>query len=1114
MQCPRCHVENRDGRRFCGGCGLSFAVVCLDCGFSNDPSEKFCGGCGRSLAGGPLPSDLRFISPHAYTPKHLAEKILKSALEGERKQVTVLFADMKGSTELLVDRDPEEARKVLDPVLERMMDAVHRYGGTVNQVMGDGVMVLFGAPIAQEDHAVRACYAALRMQESIKRYAFETRRTVAIRIGLNSGEVVVRSIGSDLRMDYTAVGQTTHLAARMEQAAVPGTSLITADTFRLAEGYVQARSLEPIAVKGIAEPVSAYELVGATTRRTRLQVSSAGKLAHFVGRNAELDHLRLVLERAAQRHGQIVALAGDAGVGKSRLVHEFIHSPHTQGWLILESRSVSYGKATPYGPLIDLLKSYFQIQDDDDVDAVRGKLSARLASLEEAWPGTLAAFLGLLDLSPGDRQWKTLDPLQRRKLTLEACKRLMIQESRTQPLLLVFEDLQWIDSETQAFLDDLVESLPAARILLLVNYRSEYRHKWAAKTFYRQLPIDPLPPSDADEFFRRLLGEDHSLQSLKRLLVEKTEGNPLFLEECVRSLSETGVLTGVPGAYRLIGDVQKVRVPATVQAILAARIDRLPAEDKRLLQAASVIGKDVPIAVLEAVADLPEDDLRSRLANLQEAEFLYEGRLFPDLEYTFKHALTHEVAYGTLLQTRRRVLHADITHAIETLYAERLVEQSERLAHHALLGEVWSKAVMYLRQAGARALALSANREASTFFQQALSVLQRLPQDRETLASAIDLQIDLRNALLPLGEPAGALQQIESTERMAKILDDPSRLGWVSAMLAHYFWRIGEQHRTIELGERALTLSRTAGDLALEVSAKYYLGLAYHALGQYDRAMQMLANNLEVLQGDLLLERFGMTGLPSIFCRKWWAWCAAETGMFSAGLAHANEGLRIAEAADRPYSLIFACRGVSHIHLGRGEPLKAIAILERALKLCETWGFPGLLAGVAPSLGHAYVLCGRVAEGVALLEAAIAQATSNKLMFSVALWLGHLAQGYLLSDRGEQAWTTAVRAIEVARASGERGHEAWAVHHLAEIAGHSKSTRRQQAEPLYHEALDLAGALGMKPLTARNLLGLGVLLSQANRDVARSHLETAGDMFLSMEMTAELAMTKRELMRL
>jgi class 3 adenylate cyclase len=521
-----------------------------------------------------------------YTPPHLMEKILASraALEGERKQVTVLFADLNDSTELIRGLDPESAQQLLAPAIHCMMDAVHRFEGTVNQVLDDGIMALFGAPLAHEDHALRACYAALAMQAAMHAYTREVRRThgleVRMRVGLNSGEVVVRAIGNDLHMDYSAVGETTHLAARMEQLATPGSIRLTAATLRLVEGLVRVNALGPVPVKGVVEPVEVFELVGATAVRRRLQATAARGLTPFVGRQTELMALQQALEQAAAGHGQIAAVVGEPGVGKSRLVYEFVHAHHLEGWRVLASASVSYGKATPYFPVIDLLRRYCHVEDHDDTRTVRAKVTGQILTLDATLQATIPALLALLEALPADSSFLHLDPSQRCQRTLEALKRVLLHESQVQPLLLIFEDLHWLDAETQALLNNLVESLPTARLLLLVNYRPEYQHGWGSKTYYAQLRLDPLPPQSAEAFLRALLGDDPSLTPLQQLLIARTEGNPFFLEESVRTLVETSVLVGASGAYQLNQPLASLRVPATVQAVLAARIDRLPADAK------------------------------------------------------------------------------------------------------------------------------------------------------------------------------------------------------------------------------------------------------------------------------------------------------------------------------------------------------------------------------------------------------------------------------------------------------------------------------------------------------------------------------------------------------
>ena len=648
-------------------------------------------------------------TPASYTPKHLAEKILasRSAIEGERKQVTVLFADVQGSTALIEGMDSEQAVQRLEPALKAMMDAVHRYEGTVNKVQGDGIMALFGAPLAHEDHAVRACYAALAMQEAMRTHAEETRRThgvqVQARVGLHSGEVVVRAIGNDLTMDYDAVGPTVHLAKRMEQLASPGSTRLTPETLRLAEGYIEAGALGPVPVKGFGEPVEVYELRAAGVARTRLQAAATRGLTRFIGRDSELQTLNRALDCAGGDCGQIIAVIGEPGVGKSRLIHEFSKSHRAHQRLILESSAVPYGKTTAWLPVVDLLKSYFRIEARDDERRTREKVTGKILTLDETLKAAVPAFLSLFDVAVEEPEWLALDAVRRRRRTLEAIKALFLKESEFQPLIVIVEDLHWADSESLTLLDGLVEVLPASRILLLVNYRPEFAHSWGSRTYYGQLRIDPLPTRSADELLSALLGENQDLAPLKSLLIGWAEGNPLFLEESVRSLVETGALSGEVGAYELTKKFDRIEMPATVHAIIASRIDRLGPEQKRLLQLAAVVGQDVPLAVLRAVADMPDDQLQNLLAALQMAEFIYEKRLFPDIEYTFKHAFTHEVAYSGLLEGRRRELHARVGEILEELYPDRQTELSELLAGHFEKGEVWAKAAAYHLRASEKA---------------------------------------------------------------------------------------------------------------------------------------------------------------------------------------------------------------------------------------------------------------------------------------------------------------------------------------------------------------------------------------------------------------------------
>jgi class 3 adenylate cyclase/tetratricopeptide (TPR) repeat protein len=1109
MACPQCHAQNPDDASFCQECGSRLEPACPSCGEFNRFGAKFCKKCGARLAPanalGAAPTS-NFGAPDSYTPKHLAEKILTSrtALEGERKQVTILIADLKGSMELLSEHDPEEAHNLLVSVLERMMDAVHRYEGTVSEVRGDGIMALFGAPVAHEDHALRACYAALDMQAAIYHYAEELRRShgvkAQIRVGLNSGEVVVRAIGSDLRMDYAAVGQSAHLAGRMEQLADPGTTLLTAHTLRLAEGYIEVRPLGPVPVKGLDDPIEVYELSGAGTARSRLHAAAARGLSRFVGRNDELEQLRRALEKAAAGHGQVVAIVGEAGVGKSRLVWEVMHSHRTQGWLIAPASSVSYGKATPYLPISDLLREYFQIEARDDHRKVREKVSGKLFTLDRALEPTLPALLSLVDVPVEDSSWQALDPRQRRQQTLDAVKQLLLRNTLVQPVLVVFEDLHWVDSETQALLDNLVESMPTARLLLLVNYRPEYAQRWDSKSYFTQLRLEPLPPESADELLNGLLGDDLSLQPLRRVLIERTQGNPFFLEESVLTLLETEVLAGKRGSYRLARPVDAIRVPSTVQAMLAARIDRLPPEEKQLLETAAVIGKDVPFALLRAISGLAEDRLRLALAHLQVAEFLYETSLFPQLEHTFKHALTHEVVYGTLLKEQRRALHGRIVAAMEQLYADRLLEYVGRLAHHAVRGELWEKALTYHRQAGTKAMGRSAYVEAVHYFEQALDASRHLSQDRSLVEQTIDLRCELPGALLALELFQPMREHLEEAYALAQTLDDQRRLGRIDAYRTVCFRSMGDHARAIECGLRSLRSATTLKDFALQVAVNCYLGEAYATISDYPRAVQHLTWIIDHVQGDLIQERFGMMiGLPSALARARLARALADQGEFEVGRARGAEGLAIAEASEQPLSLAACLWALGYLHLQQGEIASATSLLERGVRLAEQRDIPNWLNGLRPMLGYAYALAGRLDDAIPLLVEANRRLGATR--GGHALYRAQLGEVYLWAGRTDDALKLATDALDTARRHGERGYEAVARRALGEIAARADPADIDTATDHYEDAIVLSEELGMRPLIAHCHLSLGRLYAETpERQKAVQYLNSAAKLFRKMDM--------------
>jgi tetratricopeptide (TPR) repeat protein len=772
---------------------------------------------------------------------------------------------------------------------------------------------------------------------------------------------------------------------------------------------------------------------------------------------------------------------------------------------VLQTASVSYGKGTVYLPVVELLRGYFEIGSRDDSRRIREKVTGKVLTLSSALGPVVPALLALLDVPVDEGSWQTLDPHQRRQQTIDAIRRLLLRESEVQPLVVVFEDLHWIDGETQALLDSLVDSVPAARVLLLANYRPEYQHAWGGKTYYRQVRIDPLPPESADELLDALLGGDAALRPLKQLLVERTESNPLFLEESVRTLVEAAALVGERGAYSLARPIESLRIPVTVQAILAARIDRLAPAAKRMLQAAAVIGKDVPLPLLLAIADAPEHEVHAELAHLRAAEFLYETRLFPDTEFTFKHALTHEVAYQGLLHERRRALHAKITEAIEQLAPERVAEQVERLTHHAVRGERWDKALSYCRQAGAKAVSRAGYREAVTYGDQALVVLTHLPDDHERRAQRIDVHLALLASLWQIGEVPRMIDHLEQAERLAIALGDENRLGAVILDTSFHRFLIGQQDRALEAGKRALAIAKNRSDARLEVETNLVLGRIYTTLGDYGGAMDCLRWNVTALDGTRLRERYGERyaegGIPNLQSRSWLSRCLAERGAFGEALELAEGVMRISERSTRN-TRVAACRDLGHVFLWRGGFDKAIPLLEHGLSICRAAPVPGLLPIVASLLGSAYSLAGRVAEGLPLLELAVAQAASMGLMYGHSLWGSLLGEGYLLAGRLEEAHARVAEALSFARTHHQRAYEAAALRLLGEIHVHRQPSAIEAAEECYSRARALADELRMRPLVAHCHLGLGKLYRRTdNREQAQEPLATATTMYRDMGMT-------------
>jgi tetratricopeptide (TPR) repeat protein len=995
-------------------------------------------------------------------------------------------------------------------------------------------MALFGAPLAHEDHALRACYAALAMQDEMRSYRQKPGQSeLQIGVGLNSGEVVVRSIDNDLNIDYSAIGHTTNLAARMQELAGPDVVLISSSTLRQVEGFVQVESLGPVQAKGISRPVEAYSLVGTTSARTRVQASVGRGLTPLVGRTTEIDIFNKLIQRASAGRGQILAMIGEPGVGKSRLVHEFTRHQLPPGWLVLEGTSVSYGTATPYFPLIELLCRYFGIAARESSQNIRKQVVKKVLELDSTLKDTIPPILSLLGAFPDDkttpvdhqRDWlpemqdigdmikrfDSMDPQQRRRQILDALKRICIRESQRQSLLLVFEDLHWIDHETQAFLDGLVDSLPMARLMLLVNYRPEYNHEWSEKSYYTQLRVDPLEISSAEELLSKLLGMNPDLAPLKQQLIKRTEGNPFFAEESVRALVETGLLTGDKGAYRPVLKRDDLIIPSSVQNVVADRIDRLPAQEKHFLQTAAVIGVIVPFELLQAVSELPDEELFQYLAHLTSADFIYESNLFPKLEYTFKHALTNEVAYGMLLRERKSFLHARIMSVLEKMAGNSLHESIEMLAYHSVRGEIWDKAVVYLKDAGIKAISRSGFRQAVDYFEQALGVLRHLPESRDTLRHAVDLRIEMRHALFFLGDFGQALKYLQEAHALAATLNDEGRLGQVFNLITAHWNLTGNSQEAIASANQAIQHTGAQEHLDLHIVAHYFLGVAHHNVGQYQAAIDPLQRALFSI-GTRKYELFGTTGIVSVICKAWLVRCFAQLGKFDEAIPYGEEALETALERNHGYSIAYACYALGLLWLIKGDFDNAVTVLKRGLETCEAADIPVQRPLISSCLGAAYALSGRLDRGLQLLAPAVEHAASMRRLGGQALRMAWLSEAYMLAGRIDEAQTLARRGVELSRESKDRGSEAWALKTLGDLATQCSPLNLQEAQVGYTGALNLAQELGMYPLQAHCHFGMGILFTRAGDiERARSESLTAIGLYRQLSMVFWLSTAERTL---
>ncbi len=1075
-------------------------MLCAACGSENPSGQKFCNGCGQALTADPAPA-------LPATPDHLAQKIRagRGALEGERKQVTVLFADVAGSMELAERSDAEAWQLIMERFFTILCAGVHRFEGTVDKFTGDGIMALFGAPIGHEDHAQRACYAALHLQRELAAYAADLRRNdglnLSVRMGLNSGEVVVGAIGEDLAMAYTAVGHTVGLAQRMEQLAAADRVYLSEHTGALVDGHFALSDLGEFHVKGASGPVRVHELTGVGTARGRLDVSRARGFSRFVGRDDELH----TLEQAFSGEGHVIGIVGEAGVGKSRLCHEFAERCRAKGIPVYHLAGQAHAKEVPLLPVLQLLREFFEISERDADRTARERIAGKLLLLDESFADDLPLMFDFLAVPDPERPSPPMDPEGRQRRLLELIKRLSHAESARQPSVTVFEDLHWLDPVSEVYLANHVEAIQGTHGLTVLNFRPEYQAGWMSRSFYRQIALEPLAAEATEEMLRYALGPDPSLDGLPELIRERTQGNPFFIEELVRALVEAGNLEGEQGSYRLVKPVDEVAVPPTVQAILAARIDRLGARDKAVVQAAAVVGKEFSAAVLEQAAELTPAELEDALRNLVASEFVYEQELFPEALYAFKHPLTQEVAYRSQLADRRAPVHAAVARAIAARYPERLEERAALLAQHWEAARDAPEAARWHARAAVWA-GTSAPSQALIHWGKVRELTDSMSESDETAS----LGLTARIALLDYGWRLGILHDeaealFNEAERMASSVQS---LHLRAFLLLSYGVVVattdGDLREYARRSRQAVALAEESGDPALYVSvaittyALFCTGALQEGLAICNRAIELADGDPTVgagmaggsgdawchaqkggflitlgeldeadralQQGRRIAREQGNIEVVG-FCHQWSTLLAYYRGDPEAARGHAEQALEVAERTGSGFSRTWSWSFLGWAHSALGEWKQAIAAIERSMAIAKERRTAIEGTGLRLMiLGESHLGLGDAGRALELVREGLALAVAQGAIFNEIYGNRALARA-LLASAGPAARVeieaALARALELVHESGARVDEPLVHVELAELArrlGDSEGHQRELTEA--HRLFTEMGATG------------------------------------------------------
>jgi class 3 adenylate cyclase/tetratricopeptide (TPR) repeat protein len=1112
MKCPKCQFDNRERAKFCGECGHKFEIICPSCGTNNPAGNKFCDECGFKISQPVqhIPKDLSLDAKIAkiqkYLPEGLTEKILaqKDRIEGERKQVTVMFCDMEGFTPLSNLLGIEEAYSVMDQVYEILIHKVHDYGGTVNEMTGDGIMALFGAPIALEDAAQRAIRTSLAIHREMAKFSDQLKHNkinippIKMRIGIHTGPVVVGTVGNDLRVEFKAVGDTVILASRMEGIAEPGSTYVTGDTFKLTEGLFRFEALGEKEVKGREDLIPVYRAIATSTSRTRFDVSAERGLTPVVGRERELSILLDGLEQAKKGRGQAISIMAEAGIGKSRLLYEFRKAVSSEDVTFLEGKCLSYSREVAYHLHRDILKANFDIREDDGDSEIREKVKKGLQILGVDVSLELPYFLELLSVKDSGLNKIAMSPEARKNRIMEAFKQIVLKGSEIRPLILAYEDLHWVDKSSESVLKYVLECIPGARVLLIFTYRPDFIHTWGAKSYHNQITLNRLSNRQSLMMVYHLLRSEELDSDLEEFILEKTEGIPFYIEELIKSLKDLKIVEKEDIRFHITKDIREVAVPTTIQDLIMARIDSLLEEIKSLLQTASAIGREFGHYLIQKVTGFAEQELLSHLSVLKDSELIYERGIYPQSTYIFKHALTQDVAYNSMLQKRRTELHRKIGQTMENIYADRLDEHCEMLSYHFLQGEDWQRAYRYSQEAGLKAYSHSAYDQAQRYFEESLTAIKKLPRQKNWIEREIDLRFHMRSPLVALGRHEEWGEWIRGAEPLAREINDNDQLSIVLNYLSSLNWILGRHRNAIELGEKALSFAQRAEHFSNRIATMTHLGMFYFTIGDYTKQIEIHQKVREQLTGEDAFKRHGLASLPGVLSRSILALGMAELGDFNKIEEVGHEALEIAEKVRNTFSLIFAYNflAMAYLRLGKLEP--ALPLLEKGHETCRFSEAQSMYSCTVGSLSYAYLLAKEPRRALAVLQEGVKEES-----LQASLWPTHpltvLADAYRAAGEISLATEAATRALRLSDKREERGFEAWAMLVMAAI--HADADRIVEAISWYGRTLQQASDLFMRPLVAHCHKGLAGSYSRlGNEKEAQLENEKALEMYRSLGM--------------